>query len=144
MYLLKKSKVTLIGTIVILVVITFLFINHTFSKGDISEVPPTISTQQQAENERKVAEIENFVYGDSGIIKQVNDELVKKGYQFQTLVMVNSVDDVQVKYILTSKEATESEQESVKSIFFEIVKKNNLDSNAFNLKVADSDDEPDW
>ncbi|MGE7954787.1 hypothetical protein [Lysinibacillus xylanilyticus] len=144
MYLLKKSKVTLIGTIVILVVITFLFINHTFSKGDISEVPPTISTQQQAENERKVAEIENFVYGDSGIIKQANDELVKKGYRFQTLVMVNSVDDVQVKYILTSKEATESEQESVKSIFFEIVKKNNLDSNAFNLKVADSDDEPDW
>jgi len=58
--------------------------------------------------------------------------------------MANSVDDVKVKYILTKKEATESEQKAVKSIFFEIVKKNNLDSNAFNLKVADSDDGPDW
>ncbi|TKI71364.1 hypothetical protein FC756_06025 [Lysinibacillus mangiferihumi] len=71
------------------------------SKGDISEVSPTISTQQQAENERKVDEIKNFIYGDSGIIKQVDDELVKKGYQFQTLVMANSVDDVMVKYILS-------------------------------------------
>ena len=144
MYLLKKSKVTLIGTIVILFIITFLFINNALSKVDISEVPPTISTQQQAENERKVDEIENFIYGGSGIIKQVDNELVKKGYQFQTLVMVNSVDDVLVKYILTNKEATESEQKTVKSIFFEIVKKNNLDSNAFNLKVADSDDGPNW
>lgn len=91
-----------------------------------------------------MTEIENFIYGDSGIIKQVNDELVKKGYRFQTLVMANSVDDVQVKYILNNKNANESEQEVVKSIFFEIVKKNNLDSNAFNLKVADSDDGPDW
>ena len=89
-------------------------------------------------------EIENFIYGDSGIIKQVNDELLKKGYRFQTLVMENSVNDVQVKYILNNKDATESEQEVVKSIFFQIVKKNNLDSNAFILKVADSDDGPDW
>lgn len=103
-----------------------------------------ISAQQQAENERKTAEIENFIYGDSGIIKQVNDELMKNGYQFQTLIMANSVDDVWVKYILTNKKATESEKEAVKSIFLEIVKKNNVDSNAFNLKVADSDDGPDW
>lgn len=58
--------------------------------------------------------------------------------------MANSVDVVQVKYILTNKDATESEQEKVISIFFEIVKKNNLDSNAFKLKVGDNDDGPDW
>lgn len=92
----------------------------------------------------KLLKLKKFIYGDHGIIKQVNDELVKKGYQFQTLVMANSVDDVQVKYILTNKEATESKQESVKSIFFEIVKKNKLDANAFKLKVADRDDGPDW
>jgi len=91
-----------------------------------------------------MAEIENFISGDSGIIKQVDDELVKKGYRFQTLVMAYSVDDVQVKYILNNKDATESEQEAVKSIFFEIVKKNNLDPHAFKLKVADSDDGSDW
>lgn len=58
--------------------------------------------------------------------------------------MAHSVDDVQVKYILNNKDATKSEQESIKSIFFEIVKKNNLDSNTFKLKVGDSDDGPDW
>jgi hypothetical protein len=35
-------------------------------------------------------------------------------------------------------------QEEVKSIFFESVENNNLDSNSFNLKVSDSDDGPDW
>ena len=60
------------------------------------------------------------------------------------LVVVFSKDDIQVKYILEKKEATESVQEEVKSIFFEIVKENNLDSNAFNLKVGDSNDGPDW
>ena len=58
--------------------------------------------------------------------------------------MANSVDDVHVKYVLNNKEATESEQEKVKSIFFETVKKNNLDSNAFKLKVGDINDGPDW
>ncbi|MEK3978632.1 hypothetical protein MKY37_05980 [Psychrobacillus sp. FSL K6-2836] len=104
-------------------------------------MPPMLSPEEQAE---KTAEIENFIYGDSGIIKQVDDELVKKGYEFQTMVMANSVDDVHVKYVLNNKDATESEQEKVKSIFFETVKKNNLDSNAFKLKVGDINDGPDW
>lgn len=140
MYRIKKGKITLIGTIGILFV-TFLFINNASSKGDTSEVPPMLSPEEQAE---KTAEIENFIYGDSGIIKQVDDKLVKKGYEFQTMVMANSVDDVHVKYVLNDNEATESVQEEVKSIFFEIVKKNNLDSDVFNLKVGDSSDGPDW
>ena len=140
MYRIKKGKITLIGTIGILFA-TFLLINNASSKGDTSEVPPMLSPEEQVE---KTAEIENFIYGESGIIKQVDDELVKKGYKFQTMVMANSVDDVHVKYVLNDKEATESVQEEVKSIFFEIVKKNNLDSNAFNLKVSDSNDGPDW
>ena len=69
---------------------------------------------------------------------------MEKGYRFQTLGMANSVDDIRVKYILTNKDATEFEQEAVKSIFFEIVEKNNFDSKAFNIKVADSEDGPDW
>ncbi|MEK5207429.1 hypothetical protein [Psychrobacillus sp. FSL H8-0510] len=104
-------------------------------------MPPMLSPEEQAE---KTAEIENFLYGDSGILKLVGDELVKRGYIIQTMVMAYSVDDVHVKYVLNDKEATESVQEEVKSIFFEIVKENNLDSNAFNLKVGDSNDGPDW
>lgn len=140
--MLKKDKVPIIGAI--LIVISLLLINNASSIIGVSEVPPMISPQVQAENEKKLEEIEQFLFGDNGIVKEVNDELVKKGYRFQTLVMANSVDDVQVKYILNNKDATESEQEAVKSIFFKIVKKNNLDANAFHLKVADSEDRPDW
>lgn len=43
-----------------------------------------------------------------------------------------------------NKEATESVQEAVKSIFYEAVEINNLDSKSFNLKVADKNDGPDW
>jgi len=58
--------------------------------------------------------------------------------------MTYSVDDVHVKYVLNNKDATESEQEKVKSIFFETVEKNNLDTNVFTLKVGDINDGPDW
>ena len=63
---------------------------------------------------------------------------------FQTLITANSIDDIKLKYILENKEATESEQKAVKTIFFDLVEKNNLDSNAFELKVGDEDDGPDW
>ncbi|MEK3954598.1 hypothetical protein [Psychrobacillus sp. FSL K6-1464] len=49
-----------------------------------------------------------------------------------------------MKYVLNNKDATESEQEKVKSIFFETVEKNNLDANVFTLKVGDINDGPDW
>lgn len=137
----KKGKFNLIGTTVILFVVFFLFIN---SKVGISADQPTISPDVQTENKKKTMEIENLLFGNSGIIKQVNDELMAKGYLFQTLIVAASVDEVQVKYVLTNKEATVTEQEAVKSIFFEIVKENNLEPNAFKLKVADSDDGPDW
>lgn len=145
MYKLKKGILTLIGfTVTLIVVAFFLFTNNALSKEGISKDQPSISPEVQAENEKKSLEIENFLYGNSGIIKQVNDELTVKGYVFQTLIMAPSVDEIQVKYLLENREATVSEQEIVKSIFFEIVEKNNLNPQAFNLKVADKDDGPDW
>jgi len=143
----KKGKITLIGTIVILFVVTFLFINNTSTKGEISEVPPSINPEIQAENEKKqkkAEEFSNLLFQEGGFFEQVKNKLKEKDYAFQMLVVVFSKDDIQVKYILEKKEATESVQEEVKSIFFESVENNNLDSNSFNLKVGDSDDGPDW
>ena len=56
----KKGKITLIGTIVILFVVTFLFINNSSTKGEISEVSPSINPEIQAENEKKLKEVEKF------------------------------------------------------------------------------------
>ena len=60
------------------------------------------------------------------------------------LLAIYSKDDIRVKYVLANKEATESIQDEVKSIFYASVESNNLDSNSFNLKVGDSNDGPDW
>jgi len=132
---------------VILFVVTFLFINNTSIKEEISEVPPSISPEIQAENEKKqkeVEEISNLLYQEGGFFEQVNNKLKEKGYDFQMLLAVFSKDDIRVKYILTNKDAIESIQEDVKSIFFESVDNNNLDSNLFNLTVGDSKDASDW
>ncbi|MBS4203509.1 hypothetical protein [Lederbergia citrea] len=67
----------------------------------------------------------------------------EKNYFFHMLLAVYSNDDIRVKYILVNKDATESVQEDVKSIFYEVVEKNNLDSNSFNLKVGENNDGPD-
>lgn len=131
----------------ILFVVTFLFINNTSIKEEISEVPPSISPEIQAENEKKqkeVEEISNLLYQEGGFFEQVNNKLKEKGYDFQMLLAVFSKDDIRVKYILTNKDAIESIQEDVKSIFFESVDNNNLDSNSFNLTVGDSKDASDW
>lgn len=131
----------------ILFVVTFLFINNTSIKEEISEVPPSISPEIQAENEKKqkeVEEISNLLYQEGGFFEQVNNKLKEKGYDFQMLLAVFSKDDIRVKYILTNKDAIESIQEDVKSIFFESVDNNNLDSNLFNLTVGDSKDASDW
>lgn len=49
-----------------------------------------------------------------------------------------------MKYVLVNKDANESAQEEVKSIFFESVENYNLDSNSFTLKIGDVNDGPDW
>lgn len=49
----KKGKITLIGTIIILFVATFLCINNSSTKGEIGETPPSISPEKQAEKENK-------------------------------------------------------------------------------------------
>ena len=85
MYRIKKGKIILIGTIGILFVVTFLFINNTSTKGEVSKDAPSISPEIQAENEKRSMELENFLFGNNGIIKQVNDELLMKGY---TLIVI--------------------------------------------------------
>ncbi|AWE08070.1 hypothetical protein DCE79_12030 [Lysinibacillus sp. 2017] len=145
-YRIKKGKITLIGTIVILFVLAFLFIYNISTKGEIPESPPSISPELNAENEKKIKESEEIttlLYQKGGLFEQVNNKLKNNGYSFQMMLAVYSNDDIRVKYIL-EKDATESIQKEVKSIFFETVENVSLDSKSFNLKVVDRNDGPDW
>ncbi|WP_374964104.1 hypothetical protein [Lysinibacillus sp. RS5] len=143
----KKGKITLIGTVVILFVVTFLFINNSSTKGEISEHPLSKSTEIKVDNEKKLKEAEEIqtqLYQEVGFFEYVSNKLTEKGYVFRMLLVVNSKDDIRVKYILANKEATESVQDEVKSIFYGAVESNNLDPNSFYLKVSDNNDGPDW
>lgn len=123
-----------------------MFINSSLSKGEISDLSPP-SPKIQAENEQNLKEVEEFqnlLYQENGLFEQVSNKLAEKDYEFQMMLAVYSKDNIQVKYILTNKDVTNSVQEEVKSVFYEIVEKNDLDSSAFNLKVVDSDDGSDW
>jgi len=141
----KKGKITLLGIFATLFVVIFLFINNTATKGETSGVH--LSPEIQEENEKKFKEAEEFstlLHQEGGLFEQVSTKLKEKGYAGQMLIAMYSKDDIRVKYILENNDATESVQKEVKSIFFESVENHNLDSNSFNLKVADSDDGPDW
>ena len=141
----KKGKITLLGIFATLFVVIFLFINNTATKGETSGVH--LSPEVQEENEKKFKEAEEFstlLHQEGGLFEQVSTKLIEKGYAGQMLISMYSKDDIRMKYILENNDATESVQKEVKSIFFESVENHNLDSNSFNLKVADSDNGPDW
>jgi len=141
-----KGKIALIVTIVIIFFVSFLFINNSLTKGDAPEVPLSISPEIPAEPEKNLEEAErisNLLYKEDGFFEQVNNKLEGKGYAFQVLIAIYSENDIQVKYVLANKDATESVQEEVKSIFYEAVENNNLDTYSFNLEIGDITDEPD-
>ncbi|RND01200.1 hypothetical protein [Lysinibacillus halotolerans] len=142
----KKGKIVFLGTFVLLSFIVFLFTNNSLSKGETSEVSET-SPKLLAENDKKqkeAEEIQNLLQEEDGFLEQVSNRLVEKGYEFSTMLAVFSSEDIQVKYIVSNKEVTETDQETIKSIFNELIEKNNFDADSFSIKVADSNDGPDW
>ena len=135
----KKGNILFIGSVVGLIVVFYLYNNGTIMVRYIAEDPPSIISEVEA-GERIMEEIEAItteLYKEAGLFDQINNQLKEKGYEYQMLLVIYSMDDIRVQYVLANKEATESRQEEIKSIFFESVENNNLDANSFNLKVDD-------
>ncbi|MFL0507158.1 hypothetical protein ACH0B5_15570 [Ureibacillus sp. 179-F W5.1 NHS] len=119
----KKGKIVFLGTFVLLSFITFLFTNNSLSKGETSEVSET-SPKLLAENDKKqkeAEEIQSLLQEEDGLLEQVSNRLEEKGYEFSMMLAVFSSDDIQVKYIVSNKEVTESDEETIKSIFYELI-----------------------
>ncbi|WP_313892339.1 hypothetical protein [Psychrobacillus sp.] len=68
---------------------------------------------------------------------------MKKGYEHNTLGMVNSQDEILVKFVLTNKEANKKERNEVITIFNELIVENGMEPKLFKVKVS-NDDSPDW
>ncbi|SOC42527.1 hypothetical protein [Ureibacillus acetophenoni] len=121
------------GIVLILFLLTFLIINNSLSNVTRIQLPVNSVEDYKKEFE----EIENLLYGDPGVMNKVNSELLENGYAFQATIAGVSLNDIQVKIVLYNNEATEEEQEKVKTIFYEIIKEYNLDPNAFSLVISD-------
>ncbi|MGE7667278.1 hypothetical protein ACQKMN_16375 [Ureibacillus composti] len=144
----EKRKFTLVGLgiIVILSISAVFILNSANSKGEDPEIievsAPVVNPELQVLHDKKVKEadvITKYLQEENGFFEQVGNRLTEKDYEFQMMLTVRSIDDIQVKYILTNTKVTETEQGEVKSIFYEIVEKNNLDPHSFTLTVSDRD-----
>ena len=80
----------LVLSITFLSFVTVLFINNSPSVGKTTEVSPTVNPEIQVENDKILQEMENFLFGDNGIINQVREELLGKGYEFSTALVFHS------------------------------------------------------
>jgi hypothetical protein len=132
---------------VILFVVICLLLRNTFIEREVAEALPSSNLELQAENEeilKEVEEITTLLYSEGGLFELVNNNLQEKGYTFQMLLAIYSKDDIRVKYILDNKEVTKSIQEDITTTFYEFVENYHLDSNSFDLKVADKNDGRDW
>lgn len=114
------------------------------TQAKASEFPSADSPEVQPKNNEILEEMQNFLFEENGIMDQVNHELLKEGYKTRTALVYYSKEDIQLKFLLVDKEATATDQEKVKSIFFELIQKNNLDPNAFTIDVGNESDGPGW
>ena len=109
------------------------------------ELPSTVSPEiQPGNNSAILEEMEKFLFEEEGIMDQVNHELLKEGYKTRTALIYYSKEDIQLKFFLVEKPATQSNQQKVKSIFYKLIEKNNLNPKAFTIEVGEESDGPDW
>jgi len=114
------------------------------TEAQTSELPSTVSPEIQPGNNEILEEMEHFLFEEEGIMDQVNHELLKEGYKTRTALIYYSKEDVQLKFFLVEKPATQSNQQKVKSIFYKLIEKNNLNPKAFTIEVGEQSDGPDW
>lgn len=137
----NNGKITIKFAIAFLSAVLF---NLLLSEGKASELPPTVSPEIQPNNNEILEEMQSFLFEENGIMDQVNNELLKEGYKTRTALVYYSKEDIQLKFFLVDREATEADQKKVKSIFFELIDENQLDANAFTIEVGNENEGPDW
>lgn len=134
-------------------VVAFVVFNILSKEREISEPDVVIYADAQLEKYKnikipeeekikheKLMEMGILLYGEHGIVQQLVNELTEKSYPSHSITISYSPEDIRFNIILLNRKATEKEQESVKSIFFQIINENNLDPNVFTLRVSDDKD----
>lgn len=78
-----------------------------------------------------------------GLYEQVSERLKEKGYEHRILGGIDAKDKILVKLVLANKEATDIRQQEITSVFNDYILKNNLATEAFEIKVS-NDTSTNW
>ncbi|MFJ7972357.1 hypothetical protein [Psychrobacillus sp. NPDC096389] len=78
-----------------------------------------------------------------GLYEQVGERLKEKGYEHRILGGIDAKDKILVKFVLANKEANDLRQQEITTIFYDYITKNNLDTEAFEVKVS-NDTSTNW
>lgn len=143
----NKGQISLIGVILFAVISISLFIYSgvVASKENSNDTDP-LSKLTQEELEIVFKEFDDFeglLLKKNGLYEQVYEEMKKAGYEYVMITTLYDKDVTWVKFGLTNKKGTEAEKTEIRSIFYTLVEKNNLDSSAFKIRIK-NDDRPDW
>lgn len=134
----KKRKLGLmLGAFLFLITITvFLF---TSTPKTILEICSPFF--QQGTMETQILQLTLMENG--GLYEQVGKRLKEKGYEHHIFGGIDAKDKILVKFVLSNKEANDLRQQEITAIFNDYVIKNNLDTEAFEIKVS-NDTSTNW
>ena len=123
---------------------SLIYLSCIFLIGLVFFIYTKVSTTEEKTNAPVSISEDEEILKDMGYInEQVSRALKEKGYEYVMLTQVNSKDNIDIKFALSNKEVTISEQKEVRAIFYDTLEKNNFNSKYFNVRVT-NDDNPNW
>lgn len=129
----KKIIICIVGTLIFSLAFTFFYLQESKSDGETR-----ILTEEE---QKELVEFNDSLFKEGGFFSLVGEELSKVGYQYRTMGMIFSMDDIRIYVIVPDNEViTDKIQKEIKDIYQDMVRKHNLNWEAFNIKVVHSDE----
>ena len=126
----RKLIIYIVGT---LIIISLAFTSFYLQESKVDGETRILSKEEQTE----LAEFNNFLMKEGGLLSSVSEELRKAGYEYQISGMVYSMDDIRIFVIVPDNEViTDKTQKEINNIYKDMVSKHNLNWDAFNIKVV--------
>ena len=126
----KRKLIYIVGT---LIIISLAFTSFYLQESKVDGETRILSKEEQTE----LAEFNDSLMKEGGLLSSVSEELRKAGYEYQISGMVYSMDDIRIFVIVPDNEViTDKTQKEINNIYKDMVSKHNLNWDAFNIKVV--------
>ncbi|MER2191257.1 MAG: hypothetical protein ABS951_09870 [Solibacillus sp.] len=125
----RKFIIYIVGTLIISLAFVFFYLQESKTEGENH----ILTKEEQAE----LAEFNDSLMKEGGLLSSVSEELRKAGYRYQIAGMVYSMDDIRIFVLVPDEEViTDKTQKEINNIYKDMVSKHNLNWEAFNIKVV--------